>query len=363
MKLDRDSQRIDSAQNLPRLSRTQKNWLLALAVCFSFALALVGAEIFCRFAKIPFKERDIMMEASTAKFDPELGWSYIPFQSRIFGYAPAKLVSVMHFNEQGIRVRRPEPPLDPSRPSVLFIGCSFTMGHGVDYNDTLPGQFEKINGGYLQSVNMGVQGYGTDQALLTLERHIRAFNTKAVVYVFLDSHVTRNANYDPRLLHPKSRYIGTKPLFKLDKHGKLFLAQPPKKFEDYPHSRLLSMLQIALNWHPRADEVTRSLVMKMKEVSEKSGAEFFVVTWRWKGEKESILKKLDLNLVDTLEAPPLLWDEMYIKGDGHPLPAAYEYVAWLLLKHFKEKGMIRPVGEASDSKLKPANSALTPQSR
>ena len=79
---------------------------------------------------------------------------------------------------------------------MLFVGGSFTMGHGVQYEDTFVGQVEAMPQFPYQAVNLGVQGFGTDQSLLLLKRHFNKFNTIAVVYTFIEDHIVRNANYE-----------------------------------------------------------------------------------------------------------------------------------------------------------------------
>ena len=47
---------------------------------------------------------------------------------------------------------------------------------GLNYLESFPGQVSSVPGFSFQVVNLGVQGYGTDQSLLQLEKHIKKFN-------------------------------------------------------------------------------------------------------------------------------------------------------------------------------------------
>src|SRR5204862_1895735 len=107
---------------------------------------------------------------------------------------------VSHFDVIGARVRAPGVTPAPAAPTVLLVGDSLTMGHGVVFDDTFAGRLEAMADFPYQVVDLGVQAFGTDQSLLMLIRHIRRFNTKVVVYTFIDDPLLRNATDDRRVL-------------------------------------------------------------------------------------------------------------------------------------------------------------------
>jgi len=113
----------------------------------------------------------------------------------------------VHTNAQGIRVPKPDTLLDPDRPTVIFVGCSYSMGYGLPFEDTFIGQLAAYPNFPYQVVNLCVEAYGTDQAWLRLQRYMYDFNTIAVVYTFLPDHVNRNQNYDRRLLFPGAWWV------------------------------------------------------------------------------------------------------------------------------------------------------------
>ena len=59
----------------------------------------------------------------------------------------------MHFNGIGARVGNPDTQLDPNAPSVIFVGGSFTMGHGLLHEETVVGQLESMPEFQLQPIN------------------------------------------------------------------------------------------------------------------------------------------------------------------------------------------------------------------
>jgi hypothetical protein len=170
---------------------------------------------------------------------------------------------------------------DPAAPTVLLVGCSYTFGHGLPYEETFAGRMAATPALPLQVVNFGVQGYGTDQALLWLERNYARFNVKAVVYTFLEDHVSRNANDDRRLLYPDARFLATKPLYGIGRDGALFLRRAPRRTEEIRSLRLWDWTRLL--WTQRGPlpdrDLTRALVTEMRKFVEARGARFVVVNW------------------------------------------------------------------------------------
>jgi hypothetical protein len=188
---------------------------------FSFVVILIESAF--RFAGIPFKAGYIPNENSFALFDPDLGWSYMPNKSTIHEAGDGKIKVPVSFDDNGIRVQSADIRLDSNQPSVLFIGGSFTMGHGLSYEESFVGKFNAFDEVPYQTVNLGVQGYGTDQAFLALKRHLPMFNAKIIIYTFIEDHIKRNGNYDRRMLIPTAKFLGTKPKFALDDNDDLYL--------------------------------------------------------------------------------------------------------------------------------------------
>jgi hypothetical protein len=315
---------------------------LILAIGFFF-LSLGAVEIACRWLDIPFKRRWTPSETALAQFDPELGWSYIPNHSAVQQFGTERREVAMHFDNTGARVRVPGIRRDPCAPTLLLVGCSFTMGHGLFYEETMAGLLESMTAFPLQVVNLAVQGYGTDQSLLMLRRHLPRFNTKAVVYGFVcgsDDHVRRNTNYDRRLIHPQARFLSTKPMFALKSDGTLYLKRTPQKYEEFFDLHLWGLVRIAWTRYgpvPTPD-VTRALVQEIRDYVSSNRATFVVLNWTTC--PKDYFQGIQLNLVN---GPPD-WTKWRIPGDGHPDARANQYITQRLLEEFKRLGLLSQDG-------------------
>jgi hypothetical protein len=329
-----------------RVFPTRKKLAFAFAgILLSVMFTLAGLEIACRILGLPFDDKKhwAPSENALAQFDPELGWSYIPNRTAVQEFGIARRPVAMHFDELGSRVRAPGVHHDPAAPSLLLVGDSYTFGHGLPYEETLAGQLESVPGFPLQVANLGVQGHGTDQALLLLKKRFKKFNTKAVMYTYLDEHIARNANHDRRIIYRDIRILGTEPLFVLGRDGTLYLQKKPVRYEDLGYSRLWATIQVIWSrWGPKPSvDLTRALVQEMKNYVESNGAIFIVVHWyqrdHWKWNPPSTLGPgelpfhgMNLNLIDTTSHPPPGWNTWLIPGDEHPDARAHAYVAQLV---------------------------------
>jgi len=77
----------------------------------------------------------------------------------------------------------------PAKVDALFIGCSFTWGHGVEEPDTYA-QHLHCRTGY-EVYNAGVASYGTTTALLSIKRYAD-LRPKLLVYGYIDHHKLRS---------------------------------------------------------------------------------------------------------------------------------------------------------------------------
>jgi hypothetical protein len=84
---------------------------------------------------------------------------------------------------------------------VLFTGESVMFGEGLTWEESIPAQVGGMLG--VQSANLAVHGFGTDQAYLRLERELPRFRRPvAVVSLFMTALFGRNLDDDRPHLGP-----------------------------------------------------------------------------------------------------------------------------------------------------------------
>ncbi len=317
----------------------------AISISMSVVIALVLAEVLFRIISFPFNEAQTPSEHALAQFDGELGWSYLPGRSVVQEFGEGGLEVPMHFDAHGVRVGSLATRHDPDAPSVILVGGSFTFGHGLAWEETFAGRLE-ARAGSPQVVNLGVQGYATDQSLLRLKRHLARFSdVRAVIYTFIPRHIYRNEYADRRLLQRESRIIGTKPLFAVDDAGALRqLARPIRREELGAYSRVVASIRVALCQRGPLPSLalTHALVAEMRVAVEARGAALVVNEWdqwqearQWSRDGRSLFEGTGLAVVrPDVDAPPG-WETWMIPGDGHPDARAHARVAELLAEELR----------------------------
>ena len=161
-------------------------------------LALGVSELILR--RVPdmaLQQIDVLREP-VRRPDPELAWDYQPGARH---GAPVGRRTTYMLDPAGFRVAAADRPVDPTKPTVLFAGESFVLGQGLEWPQTIPAQVEAATG--VQSANLGVEGYATDQSYLRLRRVWPAFRQPAaVVFLVMPQIFSRNLDTDRPHLTP-----------------------------------------------------------------------------------------------------------------------------------------------------------------
>jgi hypothetical protein len=125
--------------------------------------------------------------------DPVLGW--IPVPNRIGHDTVARRAIVYATDRWGYRNAPGAPAADLSKPTILFAGESIMLGFGLDWAESIPAQVKAMSG--VQTANLAVDGYATDQAYLRLRREWPRFSRPAAVVVLYTPEVFhRNLDID-----------------------------------------------------------------------------------------------------------------------------------------------------------------------
>jgi lysophospholipase L1-like esterase len=141
---------------------------------------------------------DVTPERTHTRYDPELGWAPIPNLDLPSMYGPG---SYLRTNSQGFRGTydyTETPP--PGKRRVICSGDSVTFGYGVDDEHSWCRLLETVDP-RLETINMGLPGYGVDQAYLWYKRDAGRFDHQVHLFApitddFRRMQSTRFLNYD-----------------------------------------------------------------------------------------------------------------------------------------------------------------------
>lgn len=171
----------------------------ALHVAIAAVLAVGASELVLRRVHLRAAEWLLPDEEPRRRRDARLGWTFVPARTghntiggRVIDYA---------FDPAGYRVRRVDEPVDPQRPTILFTGESMMFGEGLTWEESMPAQVGSMMA--VQSANLAVHGFASDQAYLRLQMELPRFRRPvAVISLFMTPLFGRNLDDDRPHLAP-----------------------------------------------------------------------------------------------------------------------------------------------------------------
>jgi hypothetical protein len=297
-------------------------------------------------------------------------WKY----DKILGYAGGKNISVTATkyyqdkvvyditytdNRYGLRITPHDIMTFPGAShnpydNVVFFGCSFMVGQGVNDNETLPYQFEELSGESFRAYNYGFHGYGPHQMLRILETGLidETISDKKIsiaICEILTNHVERSAGKYPYIIWDVNG-----PKYVLNHNGE---PEYVGRFGDnirfqivhilnsiFAKSYLLEQTNIRTDLfykkrEPKDISLFISIIKKSKELFEqKYNGHFIVLLWKLPGDEDyaTILSKLQESHIDVVTTDEIfqgenLAEKYLIKNDDHPNKLANRKLAEFLL--------------------------------
>src|SRR5262249_42015363 len=149
--------------------------LLSVAAAIVFAVA--GGELALRFIHLQPGAWLFPDQEPRRQRDAALGWTLVPARvgRKMIGGRQVEYA----IDASGYRVRRVDQAVDRDRPTIFFSGESVMFGEGLTWDESIPARVASATG--IQSANLAVQGYGSDQAYLRLAAELPQFRRPAAV--------------------------------------------------------------------------------------------------------------------------------------------------------------------------------------
>jgi hypothetical protein len=131
-------------------------------------------------------------------WDANLGIALPPnVAARAYKFTDHALVYDVTYTTDANGHRKTMGSTDASADNVIFMGCSFTFGEGVQDSETLPQQFSDQAGRKYNVVNFGVSTFGVHQPLRSMElgqlTPILTGGKRYIVYTGIPGHAQRAA--------------------------------------------------------------------------------------------------------------------------------------------------------------------------
>jgi len=294
----------------------------ALHIAIAAVLALGVSEPVLRHVHLGPTEWLFPDEEPLRRPDPRLGWTLVPARTghsrnggRVVDYA---------LDPAGYRVRRSDEPVDTDRPAVIFVGESVMFGEGLTWDESIPAQVESMLG--VQSANLAVHGFATDQAYLRLEKELPRFRRPvAVVSLFMPALFGRNLDSERPHLGPGLAWLPAVQRWKIESLARLIV---PYHGEDVVE---------------RGITVTREVLRATVALARARGATPVILVPQF-GREEPVEGSLRRRVLDDA-AVPYLWVEIdaawRLPWNRHPNPRAARAIAAAVTRRLREQGVIR----------------------
>ena len=299
-----------------RLIRSSPTFLISIVI--AGLLAVAASELVLRRVHLRATEWLAPNEEPLRRPDPRLGWTFVP--SRSGHSAIGGRVIDYSFDSSGYRVRRLDQPVDPSLPAIVCVGESVMFGEGLTWEESIPGQSGALLG--IQSANLAVHGFGTDQMYLRLETELPRFRRPvAVVALFMTALFGRNLDDDRPHLGPGLEWLPAK------EHGRL---------------RSLATLVIPYRTDQTVERgvvMTRAALSGIVRLARASGATPLIVVPHF-GIEEDADRTLRRRVLDDAHVP-YVWvgiDEAWrLPWDRHPNARAAHEIALAVAERLRQR--------------------------
>lgn len=300
---------------------------------FSTAISLSAAELVLRLkGHRPWVYvRTDRNEPTMNEYDPVLGWRARKGYYLVPPYDPSGAETHYSFLEGGLRKTSDEQTaVADGRPKFIAVGCSFTQGWAVSDEETYLWKLQEKFPAY-EVLNYGTAGYSTYQSLLMLERVLPITrNPKVVVYGYYDKHEERNvapAAWLRKLSMYSRRGHVFVPHVSLSQEGQI-IRHSPEAYPSFPlreYSGIVALAESAyaeLRAKERTGErrlATQQLLLQMRDVAQRYGAEFVLVFLVVDDQTKDIYQRFSAdNQITAIDCSHQLSEEMTVKGEGHP---------------------------------------------
>lgn len=274
--------------------------------------------------------------------DPRLGTKLLPnvhvSHSRTFD---GRTTYDVHYTTDD-RGRRMTPQANPAAREayLLFFGCSFTFGLGVEDDQTLPAEVAAAAPRH-HAYNYALGGYGSHQMLAQLRddalRSEIPEPTGLAVYTFIDHHVDRVSGKSDAAWG--AHWDG--PYFSLDDDGRLVdgggfrWGRPVRSFINYAVSRSHTARFVRRSFPPVTDasfDLTAQVIVAARDayVAKFGNDAFYVVFYPRSFRAAAMIARLENAGVKTLDYSQLFegrGKEVYLPSDSHPSAVGNRVVA------------------------------------
>jgi hypothetical protein len=314
--------------------KNRRRWFILAAVlvslALSFAILEVGLRLFLHHRLKVMDERNVLY-----RYDETLGWF------------PQASVDVAFGTNRRIRVRQNSAGFRDAehgtkeKARIVVLGDSFVWGYDVNAEERFTEQLAKRLPNW-EILNLGVSGYGTDQAYLLLRRFFEAYDPDIVFLVFCEMNDDDDNSVNRAQGYFKPYFVETEDGLDLRgtpvPHGsRYFISRHPWLSRSYVVRALVkSYDHIALRHVLLASPPTNAILLEMRRFVQSRDARFFVGLQNDHPDLEAFMTEKQIPWV------MLKNDFVYDSHGLHWTPKGHAYARDRILAFLKQQGVVKP---------------------
>ena len=207
-----------------RIRTIAQNITLLLGSLFLCFLAVeIGYRIIDPFPYFSDDEINLTQHGNLSQYDQLLGWKGVPGGEAEFTTVNNSIW--LTHNSDGFRDIEHEN--SGNKPSIVFLGDSFTWGYEVEFDEMFVNLVRNKLPNY-EIFNLAHRGYGTDQELLTFTQWYEDQPLKVVILMFSENDVEENMT--------NISYDKPKPQYQIVDNNLVLTGVPVPKIEEWTSS-------------------------------------------------------------------------------------------------------------------------------
>lgn len=362
-----------SLERLRAVKRTLIFWGVVVALPIVAILAGIGTIAYWTVPAAPF----VLQGQPLIAYDPEIG--FVPYPNTVTQRTDTDrkgnvTLSYHVFNDRrGARVTHPGESA-PAHPDIVFLGDSFTWGHGLENEQTFAHAVPLALG--VSGANLAMASYGTTESLLMLRRNldlaprliVHTLTTEHIAYstwpctssyypFCLDvAHVAWDKEGRPRIAPPWSDGTTRSQLQVKADHERLDPLTWIVHGLDVAYGRILwAEGNKALLDHARQNQAIEFLLAEMAKTARSIGAALLLVYIPSGGQIPDVFVNSAAKLgVPLLDMSPVFQAHQAVPGappltfpnDGHPNVAGNALITSAMVSFIRDRGLLRQPGDA-----------------
>jgi hypothetical protein len=320
------------------LARRAARWVTpkiarhTLRVVIAFVLAMLTSELALHYLGFGPTEWLSREDEPRRQPDVRLGWTLVPSHA---GHTMVGGHTIEYaIDAAGYRVHSLGEPVDHKRPAILFAGESMMFGEGLEWNQSVPAQVGALTG--IQSANLAVHGFSTDQVYLRLREALPRFRQPvAVVSLFTTVLFGRNLDDDRPHLGP----------------GLVWLPAV-----QHTQLKLLATLLVPYRSDATVERgiaITRDTLRATVELAREHGAISLIVVPQF-GKEDKLERKLRSRILDEAGLPYTLVEinpTWRLPWDQHPDARASHAIASAIMARLQIDGITKTLGYSIEERV------------